>query len=402
MGEDRGREELGALPAAALAASPIAVLMTDAAGRIVLVNPAAEELSGYRRAELVGRPIEILVPERFRQNHLKLRERYAEEPRTRRMFSGPGIFFLRKDGTEVAVEIGLNPIETRDGSFTVASVVDADELRRARSLVAAADEMASVNTLAAGVAHGINNPLAYVMGNLSFALGELERLGTPAGEATEQHGGSESWAAISPMLSEIREALAHAKEGSARIRDLVIDLLAFSDGSQGEAVAFDVPPVLDSALSLMASEIRRRARLVKQYEQVPRVRGDASGLARVLFNLLKNAVDSLPEDEPERNEVRLATWMDPDGSALIEVRDTGSGIPPETVDRIFEPFFTTRRFGTRSGLGLSIAHGLVKSMGGRIEVSSIVGQGSAFRVRLPAFPALDSTADLQEEARRLQ
>jgi PAS domain S-box-containing protein len=402
MSEDTGPEKGGALPAAALEASPIAVLMTDAAGRIVLANPAAEDLSGYRRAELVGRPIEILVPERFRQNHLKLRERYAEDRRTRRMFSGPGIFFLRKDGTEIAVEIGLNPIETRDGSFTVASVVDADELKRARSLVAAADEMASVHTLAAGVAHGINNPLAYVMGNLSFALGELERLGAPAGEATEQRGGSEPWAAVSPMLSEIREALAHAKEGSARIRDLVIDLLAFSDGSDGEAVAFDLPPVLDSALNLMASEIRRRARLSKQYQAVPRVRGDASGLVRVLFNLLKNALYSIPENEPEQNEVRLATWTDPDGSALIEVRDTGSGIPPETLDRIFEPFFTTGKFGTRSGLGLSIAHGIVRNMGGRIEVSSVVGRGSAFRVKLPAFPAPDSKAGLQGDARRPQ
>ena len=135
---------MGALSAAAVEASPVAILMTDEAGRIVLVNPATEDLSGYRREELLGQPIEILVPERFRERHMKLREGYTTGPRARRMFSEPGIYFLRKDGTEVAVQIGLNPIETPDGSFTVSSIVDADELERARSLVAAADQAVSV------------------------------------------------------------------------------------------------------------------------------------------------------------------------------------------------------------------------------------------------------------------
>jgi PAS domain S-box-containing protein len=380
MGDDSAPDEASVLPAAALEASPIAMLMADAAGSIVLVNAAAEDLSGYRREDLTGEPIEILVPERFRDRHLRLREEYAAEPGTRRMFSRRGIYLLRKDGSEIEVEIGLNPIQTRDGFFTVASVVDTEELKRARLLVAAADEMASVHTLASGVAHGINNPLAYVMGNLSFALGELERARGPSGE-----GGEPS----SPMLLEIRDALAHAKEGSARIRDLVIDLLTFSSGSDEESIAFDLLPALDSAVNLIATEIRRRARLLKHYGEVPRVRGDPSALVRVLFNLLRNAVESLPEKQPESNQVRLATWTDADGSALIEVRDTGCGIAPELLDRIFEPFFTTARFGSRTGLGLSVAHGIVRSMRGEIEVKSTVGKGSAFRIKLPASRAVD-------------
>jgi len=358
-------------------------MVTDQTGRIVLVNPAAEELSGYRREELMGQPIEILVPERFRERHLKLRDGYAAERGTRRMFAGPGIYFLRKDGTEVEVEIGLNPIETRDGSFTVSSVVDADELKRARALVAAASHMASVHTLAAGVAHSINNPLAYVMSNLSFAVGELERVIGPAGDSDELREGGEPSVPPSHVLLEIREALAHAKEGSARIRDLVIDLLTFSSEPNGEKAAFDLHPVLESALNLTASEIQSRARLLKQYDEVPRVRGDASALARALFNLLTNAVESIPENQKERNQIRLATWTDAGGSAVIEIRDTGFGIPPETVERIFEPFYTTKAFGLRVGLGLSIAYGIVKSMGGEIEVASAIGRGSTFRVKLP-------------------
>ena len=290
------------------------------------------------------------------------------------------------------MEIGLNPIQTRDGFFTVSSVVDADELKRARLLVAAANQMASVHTLAAGVAHGINNPLAYVMGNLSFALGELERVCAPLGESSEEREVADASIPLPHMLDEIREALAHAKEGSARIRDLVIDLLAFSSGPSAETVVFDLHPVLESALNLTRSEIRHRARLVKEYDEVPRVRGDASSLVRVLFNLLTNAVESISESEKERNEIRLATWTDSGGSAVIEVRDTGSGIQPETVDRIFEPFFTTKEFGSRTGLGLAIAYGIVKSMGGEIEVTSNAGRGSAFRVRLPAFLTADSPA----------
>ena len=398
---DDGPVDASALSAAALGASPIAILMTDEAGRIVLVNPAAEDLSGYRREELLGQPVEILVPERFRERHRELREDYSAGPRTRRMFSQPGIHLLRKDGTEVAVEIGLNPIETRDGSFTVSSLVDSEELRRARSLVAAADHAASVHTLAAGVAHGINNPLACVMGNLSFALGEIERVGAPAGEAIEHQEGGDDWISLSRMFLEIREALAHAKEGSARIRDLVIDLLTLSSTPNGRAVAFDLHPVLESALNLTASEIRDRARLVKRYGEVPRVRGDASGLGRVLVNLLTNALESLPEGKLQENEVALATWTGLDGSAVIEVRDTGCGIPPESLDRIFEPFYTTKKFGRRPGLGLSIANGIMRSMGGEIEVRSIVGRGSSFRVKLPAALSADSSdAHLSAERAR--
>jgi PAS domain S-box-containing protein len=390
-------EDRDALHAVAVEASPIATLMTNRAGNIVLVNPAMEELTGYRRDELIGRPVEILVPERIRERHLILRQAYDSEPRARRMFSRPGINLVGKDGTEIEVEIGLNPIETPDGSFTVASIVDADELRRARSLVAAADAMASVHTLASGVAHGINNPLAYVMGNLSFALSELERMSLPAGEVTPRPDGAESPDSLSPALLEIREALGHAKEGSARIRDLVIDLLTFSSGASGESIAFDVHPVLDSALNLTASEIERRARIVKKYGEVPRVRGDASGLVRVLFNLITNAVEAIPVNDEEHNEVRLTTWTDSDGSAVIEVRDTGSGISPEIVDRIFEPFFTTGKFGSRTGLGLSIAYGIVKSMGGEIDVASNVGSGSAFRVTLPPAPAAASPASVASD-----
>jgi PAS domain S-box-containing protein len=388
-----GSERLEALPAVAVEASPIATLMTNRAGTIVLVNPAMEDISGYRREELIGQLIEVLVPERIRERHPELRELYSSEPRTRRMFSRPGITLLRKDGVEIEVEIGLNPIETRDGSFTVASIVDTKELKRARSLVAAAEEMASVHTLASGVAHGINNPLAYVMGNVTFALGELERLMTSAEEAARQLEGDQSSGSLSPSLLEIRDALVHAKEGSTRIRDLVIDLLTFSSGSNGESVAFDLHPVLDSALNLTSSEIERRARLTKKYGEVPRVRGDASALVRVLFNLITNAIESMPANDRDHNELRLATWTDSVGSAVVEVRDTGSGIAPQIVDRIFEPFFTTAKFGSRKGLGLSIAYGIVRSMGGRIDVASSVGSGSAFRVTLPASGAVGPTSE---------
>jgi signal transduction histidine kinase len=228
------------------------------------------------------------------------------------------------------------------------------------------------------------------MGNLSFALEELERVRAPVREATEQREGDDPFVSLSQMLIEIREALFHAREGSARIRDMVIDLLSLSSTPNGETAAFDLHPVLASVVDLTASELRRRARLVKQYDEVPRVRGDASGLVRVVSHLLTNAFESFSEDDGEQNEVGLATWTGLDGSAVIEVRDTGCGIPPETVERIFEPFYTTKRFGARTGLGLSIAHGIVKSMGGEIEVASAVGRGSNFRVKLPAALSADS------------
>ncbi len=246
-----------------------------------------------------------------------------------------------------------------------ASAEDSQRLRMEGQLLLA-DRMASIGTLAAGVAHEINNPLAFVLANLEFAIRELRRSG------------------IAP---EVVAALEEAREGGSRVREIVRDLKTFSRADDAAREPLDVGRVLRSALSLASSEIRARARLEVQLAQTPPVLASEHRLGQVLLNLLVNAAQSIPDGEPSRHLVRASTGVLPDGRVRVSIADDGAGIPPEIRGRIFDPFFTTKPIGVGTGLGLSICHGIVVSLGGEITVESEVGRGSTFAVLLPAAAA---------------
>ncbi|HSB21170.1 MAG TPA: ATP-binding protein [Anaeromyxobacteraceae bacterium] len=228
-----------------------------------------------------------------------------------------------------------------------------------------AERLASLGTLAAGVAHEINNPLAYVLTNLEFALSRLAESGAP---------------------KEDLEALAEARDGAARVRDVVRGLRAFSRPGAGRRGPADAGAELQTALRLASNDIRRRARLETSLQPVPRVVSGEHELGQVFLNLLLNAAQAIPEGHAGENVVRVESGTDAAGWARIVVQDSGVGIPPEVQRRIFEPFFTTKPLGTGTGLGLAIAHSVVVAAGGRIEVESEVGKGATFRVLLPPAP----------------
>jgi CheY-like chemotaxis protein len=152
----------------------------------------------------------------------------------------------------------------------------------------------------------------------------------------------------------------------------------------------DVRRVLDSSSRMAWNEIRHRARLVKHYAEVPLVDGNESRVGQVVLNLIVNAAQSIPEGHADRNEIRLVTRTGDDGRAVIEVADTGSGIPSANLERIFDPFFTTKPVGIGTGLGLAICHRIVGELGGQIAVESEVGKGTLFRIVLPAARAAPS------------
>ena len=232
-----------------------------------------------------------------------------------------------------------------------------------------ADRMASVGTLAAGVAHEINNPLAYVTANLSLMLDEL---GEP-----RAHGADQDWNGLCEMAAE-------AKEGAERIREIVKALRTFSRANDQRFAVLDVRPLLDRSVDMTANELRPRAQLVKDYQPVPRVEADESSLAQVFLNLLVNAAQAISDGHAASNEVRICTATDPDGNAVIEVHDTGQGIPAGDLPRVFDPFFSTKPVGVGTGLGLFICHNIVAGMGGELSLSSDEGRGTTARVVLPA------------------
>ena len=183
---------------------------------------------------------------------------------------------------------------------------------------------------------------------------------------------------------EVLVALDHAKSGAERIRDIVRGLKTFSRPENETMAPLDVGQVVEAALAMVKNEIRHRAKLVKDVARVPEVVANEARLGQVVLNLLMNAIQALPEDRGETNEIRVVVRAMEQDRVAIEVGDNGVGIAPQVRGRIFEPFFTTKPVGIGTGLGLAICHGIVTGFGGTLDVESELGKGSVFRVELPA------------------
>uniref|UniRef100_UPI00389953F7 two-component regulator propeller domain-containing protein n=1 Tax=Myxococcus guangdongensis TaxID=2906760 RepID=UPI00389953F7 len=245
-------------------------------------------------------------------------------------------------------------------------------LRQTQAQLVQAGRMAAVGQLAAGVGHEINNPLAYIVSNLEHASEESDMLARELGETR----------AAGTRLREVGQALREALHGADRVRRIVRDLKTFSRPDDEKQGPVELGAVLDSAVKIAMGELRPRAKLVRDYGDVTWVEGNEARLAQVFLNLLINAAQALPEGRAEQNEVRLVTRGGAEGWVVAEVRDTGSGISPESLGRIFDPFYTTKPVGVGTGLGLSLCHAYVTAMGGTISVESELGKGSVFRVSL--------------------
>ena len=247
------------------------------------------------------------------------------------------------------------------------------------------DRMASVGTLAAGVAHEINNPLAALMANLEFAAQEVSSL---ENELTAHAGNGQQPALpatlVTAHLTEIAEPLRDARESAERMRQIVRDLKVFSRSDEDKKGPVDIRRVLESSLRMAWNEIRHRAQLRKEYGEVPPVDGNEARLGQVFLNLIVNAAQALPEGRADKNEIRVVTRSVEPGRVIVEVHDTGCGIPPTVLPRIFDPFFTTKDVGVGTGLGLAICHRIITGLGGTITVQSEVGKGTTFCTTLPS------------------
>jgi signal transduction histidine kinase/ligand-binding sensor domain-containing protein len=243
------------------------------------------------------------------------------------------------------------------------------ELQDTRERLVQAEKMAAVGTLASGVGHEINNPLAFIISNLNYVTGELRDL-------TKREEEAERW-------QEVEQALSEARVGAERVRRIVADLRTLARAQREPSKEVDLHALLDVSLATADVQLRPRARVVKEYGTPPTVLGDETRLGQVFLHLLVNAAQAIPEGRANHNEVRVTTRRDERGHAVIEVSDTGVGIPPEVLPRIFEPFFTTKPVGEGTGLGLSICHTHLQAMGGDIQVRSEPGRGTTFTVTLP-------------------
>ncbi len=337
-------------------------------GRFVYVNQTTLEFLGYAREEILGRPVLDLV-------HPDDRPLVVERMKAGLPRGALEERFLRADGSVVTAEVVAIPIDFEGVPAVLAVARDVSERKGLHARMMQLDRAIAVGTLAAGVAHEINNPLAYVAANLEYIEKAIHEL--PEGALSGGAG----------RVGELREVVGEAREGAERIRRIVKDLKVFSRVEAEIREVVELAPVLETAIKLCWNEIRHRAHLVKRFEPTPRVAGNAGRLGQLFVNLLVNAAQAIPEGQAAGNAISIATSTDAEGRAVIEIHDTGEGIRPELLPRIFDPFFTTKPVGQGTGLGLSICREIVGALDGTITVESERGKGSTFRISLPPADA---------------
>lgn len=292
----------------------------------------------------------------------------VQQKRDARLASIP-VVVLSADTTAKAAAMDADaylrkPVEYTALVSSIERTILGVERKNLQATLVETERLAALGTLAAGVAHEINNPLAYVIANLGY----LARVAQNDSLPTD--------------MARFRDAIEDSREGCDRIRSIVRDLQLFSRAADDDEEAVDVRRVLDSSANIVMNEIRPRARLTKDYAQVPKITANATRLGQVFLNLILNAAQAIPEGAPSTNEIRLVVRAG-EGEITIEVRDTGAGIAAADRSKIFEPFFTTKPLGLGTGLGLSITRRIVTGMGGDISVESTVGRGTTFYIHLP-------------------
>jgi PAS domain S-box-containing protein len=354
-----------------------AVITVDLAGNVTFMNPAAERLAGRTAAQAIGQPardiLPLLDPERLRPLESPLDQALRE----RRPGSRDAAVVRARTGHR-RVSDSASPVS--DGGELLGAVMvcrDVTDQQRVQRQLEVADRLASLGTMASGVAHQINNPLAVVVANADYLRAEIDDIA----DALVARGGDGD-AAIVDRLRELSDVQGEISSAGSRIGKIVGDLHAFSRPPERSSAEADVSRAIAWAVRTTAHELRARARLRHEPVDLPLARGDEQRLGQVIVNLLMNAAQAIPPGKISNHEVAIRARREAD-RIVIEVKDTGPGIAPGDLSRIFEPFFTTKTLGEGTGLGLSVCHGIVTSMGGEIQVESEIGKGTVFRVILP-------------------
>ena len=360
-----GTDEVHALAEAILEAADVAGLGVTVSyddgvePRHIYVNEAAAQIFDYGVEDLVGHPTSVTFAPEERVLLERLFERWRRGERVGNLVETVG---LRRTGERVPMEVAFSVVQLAGEPAVVAFLRDIRERKQIQTRLAFADRMATLGMLAAGVAHEINNPVAYATLGVEGLVHQLEKLGLDSS-------------------SEVAESLASTREGLARVAMIVRDLLSLSTPASEQRWPVDVESVLESAVNIAMHTLRGRTRIVRRYDDVPPLKTDPARLGQVLLNLLFNAAQSFQGRDETANEVSLEIAAPEPQQVAITIGDNGSGIPAQDLHRIFEPFYTTKPSGT--GLGLAICQSLVASLGGRLEVESAVGVGSRFTVSLP-------------------
>lgn len=355
----------------AVEASPSAIVMVNQQGRIVLVNSETEKAFRYQRNELVGEPVEILLPERYRDQHPGHRRSFFACPETRPMGAGRELFARRKDGSEFPVEIGLNPIHSEEGMFILAAIIDVSERRkteaemqRHRQELAHVSRVSIMGELSASMAHELNQPLTAILANAQAAQRFMAN-----GKVD---------------VNEFREILADIAYDTTRARDVIRHLRALVKKSKPDFTRVNVDATIREVIRFLHGDIvARNVRVALDLApDLPTVHGDRTQLQQVIINLLLNAFDALNSNAVPERVVSVTAALTSPEVIRVTVSDRGVGIPADKLESIFEPFHSTKPEGM--GMGLSVTRSIIDSHQGRVWAENNVEGGASFHFTLPA------------------
>jgi len=355
-----------------LEATREAVITGDEEGTIVDANRAACQMFGYERHELLGKPVGLLMREEDQEQHTTAFRRFVQENRESRGLPLPG-FGMHRDGSIFPVEISVGGFAVNDRRYVTGFVQDRSEVAQLEARLRQSQKMEAIGTLAGGVAHDFNNILTGVIGYVELSMMKL------------------------PADHPIRNNLQKVKALGERAATLTRQLLAFSRQQVLEVKQMDLNVVVAELTSFLNRVIGEDISLrVIPGENLWTVSADRSALEQILMNLCVNSRDAMPEGGEllietanvvlDEDYVRAHPWARQGRYVVLEVGDTGMGMDAETMEHIFEPFFTTKEVGKGTGLGLAMVYGLVKQHEGFIHVYSEAGEGTIFKIYLPALP----------------
>jgi two-component system cell cycle sensor histidine kinase/response regulator CckA len=352
-------------------------------GLVIFANPYLLTLIGWPEQEsIIGQSIlavmnRFFVPEERAQGaeRLQLAAAGGTLPPVERRLNTPG-------GELRVAELKTMTVLFESEPAQMTLVRDMTEQRSLERHLQMTERMATLGRVAAGVAHELNNPLAYVLGSLQLLERDLPQLVADLALWHVPVHMEDRKAALLYRAEFALDRVREASEGGGRVQAIMQDLRVFSHPGGQALTPVDLRRPLLSALALAGRDISQKAYLIKDLQDVPPIDGDESRLCQVFLNLLVNASEALPEHADAISEIRVSLYRD-GAFAVVELADTGLGIAPEHQATLFEPFFTTKAVGRGTGLGLTICRDIVEQHHGKIEVSSAQGLGTVFRVRLP-------------------
>ncbi len=358
-------------------AVPAAMYLKDAEARYVMVNDAFCHQIGLSRGDIIGRTDSEI-------NNEESPAKVTTKADPACLNDGKSLLNHEEMITDASDEqkwMSISKVPIKDANGRIAGLVsfaqDITEQHRSKEQLLQSDKLAAIGTLAAGVAHEINNPIGYIKSNLNTMQKYLAKMrkyieGLPVDDADE-------FESLKEMMDDFADAAEESIEGTNRVKSIVTDLKSFSRVDRAEKEFSDINEGIKSTLNVVWNELKYKAEVAKDLGDIPEIFCIPNQLNQVFMNILVNAAHAI---QGEKGLIKIKTWADP-RHVFISIKDNGCGIPENKVKKIFEPFFTTKEVGKGTGLGLSLTYDIIKKHNGHIDVKSKVGVGTEFIITLP-------------------